>query len=862
MRRQLFFLTFLFSFSQIVVAQNSPISQWCPMNENSIDPPKRNGLISVEPNSTIIFPASAVITIPVVFHVVYNVNDPSQIVSQATIDAQIARLNMEFRGTNPENPPIGSGWAKADLKFEFKRACIDPQGQSTNGILYIPTTHGPFSGVPPGDQGYLEASLTAEGGHDAWPTDTYLNIWICDVVGLGGSGRFPWTRFGTVTVNGNIYPASAVDGVVVHYGSVGDPSPDSWFNKGRVLVHEVGHWLGLYHVFGSPCSPGDYVADTPPEENGASYCRNFPYTDNCSPNFPGVMYMNQMNDPQDDCRIFFTEGQKTRARSYYTDPGPYGSRFPFVQNYFGFTQCPNVTVIPVNRRITLPINNPACLPVTYTVNGPVTIISQKLQSIVLEVACGSSGTINIIAQTTGYLDECTFNFADPGCGVWPKVYFGDKYVQLSGDVNNLFFKTNLHDINPNINHLGASPTAPFIPEYIFHYNTSNSISNWYKDNTGYDAFLLSSRDVQIYTPPGYNFSFFTASSGAPSLPPLPIPSNHKIIAEKSGPAYVTHSINGSNTYLSIISGQGTSTINSDFISYSKFNPSTNTLFIFRYNFSFNVIIVDVYDITSNSFNLICTRQLNYNDRVVQVDNQNRLYIEQSGILKELNCVTGIYTTISISGFNNSNIVSFYSDANPSFVGPYTKDVCLVGSTTDEKIYALDFVNLTSSYIQTTGLLNSSHVWQASNSTDYLISGVDIFICGGIMNSIQIGSQQIPFLNIGIFSNYLTKLNLISDFSTLPVWSKNLVNRQEKLFNILAFPNPFKENLKIIIEETHKSTSNRYFLTLVDQNGIIVIQKTGYLSGNELDLSNLRAGLYYLIIKNEKGVFQSCLVRKP
>ncbi|MFB4313878.1 zinc metalloprotease [Actinomadura sp. 21ATH] len=244
---------------------------------------------------------SHVVTIPVVVHVVHRPDVPEQNISDEQIQSQLHVLNEDFRATNSDVRQVPEVWRGlvADAKILFRLADRDPEGEPTDGIVRVATDRPGFSW----DDGVKSGR---SGGSDAWPTDRYLNMWVCALTGgLLGYAQFPGGPPDT-------------DGVVIlntAFGTTGLAAPP--FDGGRTATHEVGHWLDLYHIWGDDdgaCSSDDKVDDTP-KQGGANTGRPaFPHI-SCGNGPHGDMFMNYMDYTDDAAMFMFTQGQSTRMRA-------------------------------------------------------------------------------------------------------------------------------------------------------------------------------------------------------------------------------------------------------------------------------------------------------------------------------------------------------------------------------------------------------------------------------------------------------------------------------------------------------------------------------------------------------------------
>ena len=268
-------------------------------------------------------------TINVVVHIVYK--KEAENLDDSIILNQIKILNDDFRRTNADANNVRSIYDDivTDANIEFK----------LDRIIRVSTTK-IFKGNLRSLAGYDKIKKTISGGSDAIDPVHYLNIWVGNLQPpIPGSLLFGYAYPPADLPNwpdGNSAPSPGLEGVVIDYRAFGSNNPNQFpapFNtlfkiKGRTPTHEVGHYLGLRHIWadkgnlltGAPkCNGEDDGADDTPFCGNNSQLEGCDTTKNtCRRNQPGDlpdMFENYMDYSREECQNSFTKDQISIMRS-------------------------------------------------------------------------------------------------------------------------------------------------------------------------------------------------------------------------------------------------------------------------------------------------------------------------------------------------------------------------------------------------------------------------------------------------------------------------------------------------------------------------------------------------------------------
>ncbi len=242
-------------------------------------------------------------------------------VSPSEIGSTLDKINNIFNNAglcDDINIPLSS-------TFQFCLASRDIDKNSSEGIISLGSQFASFDSCE--DEFNLKFSPRMMS--DPYPTSDYINIYLVDEI-CASCENFGCAAGGYSTLPSS--HGSIMDGIILEM--------DTWLgdcDDAKTIIHEFGHYFGLYHTFEGGCKndncleDGDKVCDTPPQHleliTSDHICLQGSSNNSCNSDVnlsdPNNMFTTDQDDPDDNimnyiplaCQESLTPGQVERMQS-------------------------------------------------------------------------------------------------------------------------------------------------------------------------------------------------------------------------------------------------------------------------------------------------------------------------------------------------------------------------------------------------------------------------------------------------------------------------------------------------------------------------------------------------------------------
>jgi hypothetical protein len=241
--------------------------------------------------------AAPLLPINIYYHVIANTTAQARTITRAMLTNQTRILNTAYLNTG--------------FKFSYINTTY------TGNPLWA---NGGRNGTDPTDEYALKTMLRIGDYSD-------LNIYVVselyNTYEAYGRCEFP------VFINSSYpekdpFPPIVLNGCTLDFSTIpGGPVTKRKVNEGKTAIHEVGHWLGLIHVWGETvgCSGSDDVDDTPAQYGPTVMTgdeKECPTPRNTCPTPGPDDNSNYMDYSADFCLTHFTPGQIVRMNRLWS----------------------------------------------------------------------------------------------------------------------------------------------------------------------------------------------------------------------------------------------------------------------------------------------------------------------------------------------------------------------------------------------------------------------------------------------------------------------------------------------------------------------------------------------------------------